>query len=216
MPIVIDNERDYFKLARNNMVKNQILPLGISNQTLLNAFQNIPKQLFVSDAMEEASYTESAMETGHHRMILDTRVLSKMIDACKLSKSDTVLDIGCGFGYSSIVMSLLSGHVIGLENDLHFITKFKYIISKYNIKNCTAHLGSLSSGFPDAAPFDVIFVNGAFLNHPQELLDQLNKNGRCVLIERKESGLFKAVVYTKSSSALNKDEICIANPDNIF
>ena len=212
----IENEEGYFRVARHNMVKNQIMPIGVTNQSILDAFDLIPKQLFVSEAMERACYTESAIEVDKERKILDTRVLAKMINACNITKNDSVLDIGCGFGYSSMILSQLAKHVVGLEDKIHFVTKIKYIVTKYNIKNCIGHLGYLSDGFIDAAPFSVIFINGSFSVIPQILLDQLTKNGKIVLIESDKSNFSRAVIYTKIHSSLSREEICLAYPDNVF
>lgn len=115
--------------ARHNMVQNQVLPNNVTDIAVLNALKLVPKHIFVEDKFQPVAYSESSMSAGSGRVILEPVVFAKMLQACAIKKADIVLDIGCGLGYSSAVLSLLAKSVIGIENNLHLI-----VTATHNLK----------------------------------------------------------------------------------
>ena len=196
--------------ARANMVQNQLVPNNITSQSVLDAISAIPKHLFV-DAFRPVAYSESEIRLNNDRVILEPLVFAKMLQACAIRKGDMVLDIGCGLGYSSAVLAMLAKEVTAIENDTHFVTNAKYNLNNLNISNVNVLLNTLQYGYPNRAPYNVIFINGAFKNDVEILFEQLSNAGRLVIIESSVGGIAMATIYTKHQDQLDREYICHCN-----
>jgi len=201
-------EEQIFKISRNNMVQNQIIPNNITDDAILDALKTAPKHLLVDIKFQDVAYSESSISVGHGRFILEPVVFAKMLQACAIKKADIVLDVGCGLGYSSFVLSMLSKKVIAIESEVSLVIDTKHNLNQLEVENCIVHSNSLSYGYPDNALYDVIFVNGAFRKVPALLFEQLSNEGRLAIIEKTPSGTSMAVVYKKHREAFDRQEIC--------
>ncbi len=103
--------------ARRMMVDGQVRTADVTNPDLIAAMLAVPRELFVPPALAEQAYSDSDIALGDGRALLKPMVLAKLIQAAQVGASDHVLDVGCGTGYSSAVLSRLAGSVVALEED---------------------------------------------------------------------------------------------------
>lgn len=192
--------------ARNNMVQNQLVPNNIINQSVLNAIATIPKHLFVGE-FQPVAYSESSFPLNNSRVILEPLLFAKMLQACAIKESNTVLDIGCNLGYSTAVLAMLAKEVTAIENNIHFVTNTKYNLNSLNINNVNVLLSAFQYGYPDNAPYNVIFINGALRHDLKLLFEQLSNGGRLAIIEPYSSGVAMATIYTKHHDRLDRESI---------
>ncbi len=101
------------------------------------------------------------MPISDGRVLLKPMVLAKLIQAARVRSGDHVLDVGCGTGYSSAVLARLAGSVVALEEDAALARQAKDTLAAINGSHVTVAIGPLTAGWPAAAPYDVIFINGA-------------------------------------------------------
>ncbi len=115
--------------------------------------------------------------------LLKPMVLAKLIQAAHVQADDHVLDVGCGTGYSSAVLARLAGSVVALEEDAELAHAAKEALAASGAANVVVATGPLTAGWPAAAPYDVILLNGATEITPETLGGQLKPSGRlaCIL-----------------------------------
>ena len=106
-----------FIQARKNMVDCQIHPSGIVDGWILESFQNIPRELFVPEKLQGIAYTDENIDIGQGRFLMEPIVHAKLLQAVAPDKSDVVLDIGVGTGYSSAILCPNVSTVVALENN---------------------------------------------------------------------------------------------------
>jgi protein-L-isoaspartate(D-aspartate) O-methyltransferase len=168
--------------ARRMMVDGQVRTADVTNSDLLGAMQSVPRELFVPAALAGQAYFDSDIPLGNGRALLKPMVLAKLIQAAGIGSGDHVLDVGCATGYSSAVLAQLAGSVVALEEDVALARTAQDALAATGAAQVTVGTGPLNAGWPAAAPYDVIFLNGATEIAPETLGRQLKSGGRLACI----------------------------------
>jgi len=169
---------------RANMVAAQLRPNDVTDARIRVAMATIPRERFVPPPLRDVAYMESSIPLKEGRVLLDPRALGKLLQLAEIGPDDVALDVGCGTGYSSAVLSLLAGRVLALEENEELASFAGEALRELGAANVEMLRGPLAKGDPGHAPFDVIFLNGAIDCEPSALLAQLKDGGRLVAIRR--------------------------------
>ncbi len=190
-----------FAQARRQMVNSQIRPADVTDRALQDAMLAIPRERFLPRSLGGSAYADMEIDLGHGRRFMRPRDFAKLVQAVAVKPGDIVLDLACGRGYSTAILSRLCETVIGLESEAGFASKAEGALSDVEADNAVIVTGDLKAGAPDHGPFNVILVNGAVDEVPAAWLDQLADGGRLGVIVR-EGGVGRARVYTRNGSAV--------------
>jgi protein-L-isoaspartate(D-aspartate) O-methyltransferase len=174
-----------FAQARKNMVDCQIHTSGVVHTGLLNAFETVPRELFVPEELKGVAYYDEAIPVTKNRVLLEPLTLSKMLEAANLTEDDVVLDIGGATGYAAAIMSPNVSTIIALESKEEYITAAEKNWKQLDACNIISCEGPLKAGEADKGPYDVIVLHGAVPQIPENLTAQLTQNGRMLLIIKK-------------------------------
>lgn len=169
-------------LARTNMVNGQIIPNVPPNQPLYDAMLTIPRHAFLPSHLQGVAYIDQDIVLNSRRHLMSPMLFSQLVHAAAITPSDVILDLGCGTGYSTAILACIGKKIIALESDADLASKANHNLHTLGIKNSIIISGELAEGHPEAAPYDVIFINGAVQNIPATLFNQLADNGRLVAI----------------------------------
>ena len=170
-----------FQKSRVAMVDCQVRPSNVTRYNVIEAMLNVKREEFVPEHLRTISYSENHLEIDKNRFILDPRTTAKMLDACNIKRNELVLDIACGYGYSSALISKLAETVISLEED-KFSEELKRNLSLQSIDNAIVYSGKLTNGVEKYCLYDVIFVQGGVEFIPKKIIDQLKIGGRIISI----------------------------------
>ena len=184
-------------LSRKNMVDCQLKPNKIIDQNLLNAFLNIPREIFVNKKNINQCYLDINIDLTKNRFLLNPMVSARLIQSLNISKDDTVLTIGSGVGYNSVILSYLCNTVIGIENIKSFHDFSVDVLIKLEVNNVVFIKSKIEKGYPDQQPYDCIFIEGGVKYVSNDILNQLSENGRLVAVENKKSHVGKATLYQR-------------------
>jgi protein-L-isoaspartate(D-aspartate) O-methyltransferase len=171
-----------FEAARVKMVENQIRTTDVTSHSVLNAFFAVPRENFVPEKSKLLAYVDCDIEVAPGRFLMEASPLAKLLQLGAITKDDKVLDVGCGTGYVSAVLSLVAGKVIALESNEELAAQAKTNLAALGYDNVTVVGGDLEKGYAGSAPYDVIFLNGSIEQLPQGLLDQLGEDGRLITV----------------------------------
>ena len=164
------------------MVDTQVRPSDVTKFPIIDAMLSTPREAFVPDAMREAAYVGENIDLGGQRTMLEPRTLAKMIDALLIEPSDVVLDLGCGLGYSTAIAAKIADFVVAVESDEDRATEAQRILSEQGVDNAAVLHGPLNEGSEKSGPYDIIMVQGAVQNIPQNIVEQLKDGGRIAAI----------------------------------
>jgi protein-L-isoaspartate(D-aspartate) O-methyltransferase len=180
--------------ARRQMVEGQVRTADVTDAALLEAMLTIPRESFLPPAQAPLAYVDADVPLGHGRAVLRPMVFGKLVQAAQVRETDHVLDVGCGTGYSSVVLARLAGSVIALEEDAELAREAKAAFAAMDAARVTLAVGPLTAGWPASAPYDLIFINGAIEVAPSELAQQLKPEGRLACIYGRPPAT-KGVIY---------------------
>jgi protein-L-isoaspartate(D-aspartate) O-methyltransferase len=164
-------------MARRMMVEGQVRTADVTNTDLISAMLEVPRERFVPPALAAQAYIDTDLDVGGGRALLKPMVLARLIQAAQVNGSDHVLDVGCGMGYSSAVLSRLAGSVIAQEQDSGLAHGAREALAAVGTTNVSVVKGPLIEGWSAAAPYDVILLNGASEITPEALGMQLKPDG---------------------------------------
>ena len=203
---------NFFDIARNNMVNNQILPNGVKDFDLINSFDIIKKELFVPEANKEVVYSDSDIELAPKRFMVRTFMLAKMFDHCGFSKSDSILVIGCLTGYSMAILSKLVSYVFGVENNKKLVDRANETLSQIGCLNCSVFFRSnLVTGNTKNSPYDKIFIEGSIKSLPKILVKQLKEDGEIYTVLKDDDYVGEFVRGQKIGSIISYTKLFNTN-----
>ena len=171
-----------FAARRLMMVDTQVRPSDVTKFPIIQAMLTVQRELFVPRDKREAAYIGENVDLGDGRVLLEARSLAKMLDALDLQKTDLVLDIGAGLGYSSAVMARMSEAVVALEDTPERIAEAQDALTEAEAYNVILQQGDLAKGAAQHGPYDVIVIEGAVETVPPGLEAQLKEGGRIACI----------------------------------
>jgi protein-L-isoaspartate(D-aspartate) O-methyltransferase len=170
-----------YRLARERMVKNQLIPRGIADENVLRAMGKIQRHLFVEEALVGEAYNDHPLPIGHKQTISQPYIVALMTEALELTGKEKVLEIGTGSGYQTAILAELSDRVYTIERIEPLIERSKNLLQSLGYRNIffKAYDGTL--GWEDFAPFDAIMVAAGAPKVPDPLRKQLADGGRMII-----------------------------------
>ncbi len=155
---------------------------GIVNSSVLDRIRNVPRHLFVDEALSSRAYEDTALPIGYGQTISQPFVVARMTEAIvgdgTLGK---VLEIGTGCGYQTAVLATLAGTVYSIERVAPLVGKARKNLRDLGIHNVRLRYGDGFAGWPGKAPFDAILVTAAPHQIPDTLLGQVADGGSLVI-----------------------------------
>jgi len=170
-----------YRLARERMVKNQLIPRGIADENVLRAMGKIKRHLFVEEALAGEAYNDHPLPIGHKQTISQPYIVALMTEALDLSGKEKVLEIGTGSGYQSAILAELSANVYTVERIEPLLERSKSLLHSLGYTNIFFKAYDGTFGWEDFAPFDAIMVTAGAPKVPDPLLKQLADGGRMII-----------------------------------
>lgn len=176
-----------FTELRRAMVDSQVRPSDVTDIAIIEAMLTVPREAFVPARQRPFAYIDDDIELNEGadvpRYMMDPAPFARLVQLADPRPSDLVLDVGCGLGYSSAILSRLSGAVIALESDEALAARATETLGDNGFDSVAVVPGPLNEGLVGEGPYDVIFMAGAVDFVPSALLDQLKPGGRLVVVE---------------------------------
>src|SRR5437773_334931 len=171
-----------WRVERRRMVDTQLRSRGITDERVLAAMLEIPRQEFVPLELRVVSYRDDPIQIGFGQTISQPYMTALMAQSLELKGFEVILDVGAGSGYGAAVLGALGARVISIE-----LIEGLAILAKRNLRrtgraaNIIVEAGDGSVGYPEFAPYDAITVGAAAPKAPAELMQQLRERGKLVI-----------------------------------
>ena len=163
------------------MVAEQLVPHGVTDERVLAAMSEIPREAFLSPRLRRHAYEDRALAIECGQTISQPLVVALMTQSLAPRPDDIALEVGTGSGYQAAVLSRLCRKVITLEREPALAEHASETLARMGFANVEVAAADGSLGWPDSAPYDVILVACAAPGVPPALIDQLAEGGRMVI-----------------------------------
>jgi len=167
--------------TRGRMVE-RLRGQGISDERVLAAMAQVPRHLFVEEALASRAYEDTALPIGFGQTISQPYVVAKMIEVLIENQTPKkLLEVGTGCGYQAAVLAQVFPEVYSIERIKGLLERARGNLLALRLKNLRLAHGDGYAGLEGAAPFQSIIVAAAAPRMPEALLRQLAPGGRMVL-----------------------------------
>jgi len=199
-----------FAQARLNMIEGQIRTNRVTDQFVLDALDELPREAFVPDALKSLSYVDEDIQVGAGRILMEPMVMARLMQAAAIEETDLALVIAAATGYEAAAIAKIASAVIAVESDVAMAHTATEHLAEQGADTVTVVQDDLTVGNADHGPYDVIFINGAVDAVSAAILDQLSDGGRLVCVKTAK-GMDKAVLITKTDGVVSETELFDAN-----
>ena len=166
-----------FETMRQAMVASQLRPNAVNDAAVVDAMAALPRERFLPEPLAAVAYTDAPLPLGEGRVANPPIATGRLLTEARVKLSDRVLVVGAAGGYAAALLARLAARVTALEVSPTLATLAENALAGTGVTLVT---GPLAAGHPAAAPYDLIFVDGAIEQVPQALIDQLEIEGRLV------------------------------------
>lgn len=154
--------------------------LGITEHSLLEAFETVPHERFVPEDYADYAYKDASLPIGGGQSITSPLILARLLAALDAAGTAKLLEVGTGSGYSAALLSRLSRRVFTLEKDRVLLAEATARWRDLRADNIVGIAGDGLGGLPNMAPFDRILLTGSVPDVPEALSAQLADEGLLV------------------------------------
>jgi protein-L-isoaspartate(D-aspartate) O-methyltransferase len=177
-----------FSIARRLMVDRQVRGRGVRDPLVLEAMLQVPRHLFVEEALRGQAYGDFSLPIGEKQTISQPHTVGIMTEALQLRGGERVLEIGTGSGYQSAVLARIASRVYTVERLPGLARRARRILDSLGCHNVNIKVSDGTVGWGEEAPFDAIIVTAGAPFVPRDYLAQLSFGGRLVIPVGSQAG----------------------------
>jgi protein-L-isoaspartate(D-aspartate) O-methyltransferase len=180
---------------------------GITNLQVLDRIRNVPRHIFVDEALGTRAYEDTALPIGYGQTISQPYIVARMTEALlEGTPLRTVLEVGTGCGYQTSVLAPLVEKLHTIERIEPLLVRAKERVKELGLRNVRFRHGDGSLGWKTQAPFDGILVAAAPLTVPEALLKQLAVGGR-LLVPVGPEGEQELIRFTRREQRVERESL---------
>ena len=155
---------------------------GVKDEQVLAAMLDIPRHIFVDEALSSRAYDDVSLPIGFGQTISNPFTVARMVELARGGRTlEKVLEIGTGCGYQAAVLSRVARGVYSVERLAGLLSKARVRLRELGIRNVKVKHGDGHAGLKEVGPFDAIVIAAAATHLPELLTEQLAPGGRLVL-----------------------------------
>lgn len=196
-----------YAVLRKRMVEEQLIPRGIKNPRVLEAFYKVERHKFVPEELRISAYADFPIPIGEGQTISQPYIVALMSECLDLTGQEKVLEIGTGSGYQAAILAELAKEVYSIERFEVLSKRAQTVLNELSYTNIKIKVGDGTLGWLEEAPFDRIIITAASPRIPLPLTEQLKESAKLIL-PLGESFSQVLTLVEKKNGKLESIEIC--------
>lgn len=178
---ILEDDKGNYSEQRWKMIKDQLVPRGISNSRVIEAMLKIPRHKFLPEHLGDYAYSDGPLPIGMGQTISQPYIVAYMTELLNLKKGDKVLEIGTGSGYQAAILAEIGCDVYTIEIVEILTLRAKKVLQNLGYNNIHFKVDDGYMGWEEHAPYDAILVTAAPPEIPEPLTEQLKEGGKMVI-----------------------------------
>jgi protein-L-isoaspartate(D-aspartate) O-methyltransferase len=179
---------------------------GILDPRVLDALCEVPRHLFVPEALQGRAYGDHALPIAANQTISQPYIVARMTELIEAERDSRILEIGAGSGYQTAVLARVAGQVYAIERIAELAREAQARIRQLGIYNATVKCFDGTLGWSAHAPYDAILVAAGGPEVPEPLLAQLKVGGRLVIPVGETRGAQRLVRVVRTEEEFRHEE----------
>jgi len=175
------NIKNEYEIPRERMIALLREHYKIADENVLRAMTDVPRHLFVPDALKSQAYKDNALPIASKQTISQPFIVARMTELLELTAQSKVLEIGAGSGYQTAILAVIADKIYAIERVPILVKEARERLAKLHIRNVTLACADGTLGWEIYAPFDGILIAAGSPKIPEPLLKQLKVGGRLVI-----------------------------------
>jgi protein-L-isoaspartate(D-aspartate) O-methyltransferase len=167
---------------------------GIENERVLEAIGNVPRHIFLDEALAHRAYEDTSLPIGYGQTLSQPYIVARMTEILMAHEPARVLELGTGSGYQTAVLAHLVPEVCSVERIRPLQDRARERLRQLGSRNVQLKHADGGMGWPERGPFDGIVVTAAPIEVPRELLEQLADNGVLIAPVGEETQMLVEVI----------------------
>ena len=196
---------------RRDQLLDRLQSEGVSHPEVLRVMRNMPRHLFVDEAMANRAYEDCALPIGFGQTISQPLIVARMTEAvlgtAGEARPKSVLEIGTGSGYQAAILGMLVEQVYSIERIEALYQRATKLLRRLQLSNVTVQYADGGIGWPEKAPFDAIIVTAAPEEVPDALCEQLAAGGRIIVPLGRSGSVQRLTIIRKTDDGLEQEEL---------
>jgi protein-L-isoaspartate(D-aspartate) O-methyltransferase len=180
---------------------------GISDQAVLRALEEVPREDFVEEADRASAYRDSALAIACGQTISQPFVVAYMTEQLHLQKHHRVLEIGTGSGYQAAVLSKLAANVLSVERFRTLADAARRRLERAGCENVEVMVADGYDLPANLGPFDRIIVTAAMTEIPENLTERLDPDGVLIAPVGPHHGIQTLIRIVRTASGLEQKDL---------
>lgn len=171
-------EATRFEAMRHAMVASQLRTNAVSDVRVVEGMAQLPRETFLPPEHRTIAYRDTLLPLGNGRKHNSPLATGRLLTEAQVLPGDHVLLIGAAGGYAAALLGRLAANVVALEEDDALVAIARGTLAEYN--NVELVQGPLNQGWAQKGPYDLIVIDGAVEQLPDQLVAQIKPGGRVV------------------------------------
>lgn len=171
-----------FTQARFNMVEQQIRPWNVLDFDVLDALAELPREAFVQESQRGYAYADLPLALANGGVMLEPKIVARMVQGLGLQKTDRVLEVGTGSGYATALLAKLADSVQTFDTDAVQQNAAKAVLDKLDIENIRYENADGLAVGESHGSYHAVYIGGSLGSVPENLKNCLADGGRMVVI----------------------------------
>jgi protein-L-isoaspartate(D-aspartate) O-methyltransferase len=197
-----------FDAMKKAMVEEQLIPRGISDKRVLEAFRKVPRHEFVPKELWQNAYNDYPLPIGENQTISQPYMVALMTQVLNIGGGEKILEVGTGSGYQAAILAEFVKDVYSIERFQKLADAASDVFKRLGYKNIKIKVGDGTVGWEEQAPYDGIVVTAGAPGIPESLLKQLKDGGRMIIPIGSDGFGQVLTLVEKIGKAIRTSEIC--------
>lgn len=168
-------------IGQRRALIERIRDRGVTDLEILRHFDEVPRHLFLPQAMWPRAYEDAPIPIGFQQTASQPSLQAHYLEILRPGPDDRVLELGTGSGFLTALLARMADRVYSVERVRDLSTRARAVLDGLGINNVALMVGDGTIGWRKYAPFDVIVVSAASPSIPPALEEQLADGGRMLI-----------------------------------